>query len=526
MKSTTKSHFSQVPSAEIQRSSFDRSHGCKATFDAGYLVPIYVDEALPGDTFNLSLSAFARLATPLKPVMDNMFMETFFFAVPNRLLWDNWQQFNGEQKSPGDTTDFLVPTYNASPTGFGAESLEDYFGIETDIPNLTINALHTRAYHLIWNEWFRDENLQDPVQFDTDDGPDLTIAHPLLRRGKRHDYFTSCLPWPQKGPAVEIPVGGLAPLVPSGTGIPTYDVGGVPTEIQTNLPNPGFAATELRLSPDGPLDYPQSSMPWVDPGLSADLAQATGVTINALRESFQIQRLYERDARGGTRYTEIIKSHFGVTSPDSRLQRPEYLGGGSSPINMTVVPQTAQDSVAATPQGNLAAYGTVSANNHSFTKSFTEHCVIIGMVCVRADLTYQQGLNRMFSRQTRWDYYWPALAHIGEQEVLNKEIYMDGTATDDAIFGYQERYAEYRYKPSIITGRFRSNFPQTLDLWHLAQDFGSLPVLGPTFIEENPPIARIIAVPSEPHFIFDSYFKLTTARPMPTYGVPGLIDHF
>ncbi len=519
MRSNNSTRFDQVPQANIARSSFDRSHGYKTTFDSGLLIPFFVDEALPGDTFSLSLSAFARLSTPLKPVMDNMFLETFFFFVPNRLIWTNWERFNGEQRDPADTTDYLVPQINLGTDVIGEGELEDYFGLPTEIQNLSFNALHNRAYALIWNEWFRDENLQNSLNDYIDDGPDPHNIFALQRRGKRKDYFTSCLPFPQKGPAVEIPVGGLAPVESTGAGIPTFGNTGTFGELQTSIGSPQTAYINTTNAVDTPLE-------WGETALVADLAQATGVTINALRESFQIQRLFERDARGGTRYIEIIKSHFGVTSPDSRLQRPEYLGGGSSQVNMTIVPNTTSVDSNSNPQGNLAAYGTVSTSGHGFSKSFTEHGVIIGMLSVRADITYQQGLDRMFSRQTRYDFFWPAFAGLGEQEVLNKEIFADGTVADDAIFGYQERYAEYRFKQSKVTGQFRSTFAQSLDLWHLAQDFANLPTLSPQFIEDNPPIDRIVAVPSEPQFIFDSYIKLKCVRPMPTYGIPGKIDQF
>ena len=508
--------FSRVPKAEIQRSSFKRDHGHKTTFFSGQLIPVFVDEALPGDTFNCNMTAFARLATPLHPFMDNMYVDSFFFAVPMRLVWDNWEKFNGAQDNPTDSTDYLIPQMvSPAATGYAAEGLSDHFGIPTGVPDLSHSALWHRAYNLIWNEWFRDQNLQDSVPVPKGDGPDNVTDYALLRRGKRHDYFTSALPWPQKGPAVDLPLGLSAPVATDA--LQGQDVTVYSTE-NTDYHVLNISGTSQNLQLRGQAGpEPQQ--------LYADLSDATAATINQLREAFQVQKLFERDARGGTRYIEIIKSHFGVTSPDARLQRPEYLGGGTSSVNVSPVPQTSE-TTGNSAQGNLAAVGTMSMNRHGFTKSFTEHCLIIGMVCARADLTYQQGLDRMWSRRTRFDFYWPALAHLGEQAILNKEIFAQGTAADDEAFGFQERFAEYRYKPSKITGQMRSNFAQSLDTWHLSQDFAALPLLNDTFIEEDPPVERVIAVPTSPHFIFDAYFDLRCARPMPMYSVPGWIDHF
>ena len=522
--------FSRVPQAEIPRSSFNRSHGLKTSFDAGYLVPIFVDEALPGDTFNLNMTGFARLSTPLHPIMDNMFFNTFFFFVPLRLVWDNFVKMMGQQANPGDSTDFTIPQMvSTAVTGYAQNTIFDYMGLPIKVPGLSHSALFLRAYNLIWNEWFRDQNLQSSITISKGDGPDLPSTVTLMRRGKRHDYFTSSLPWPQKGPGVSIPLGTQAPI----KGI------GSPSSVSTGAASANFATAAANDWSTG-FQVPGSNVNFQAQGagaigsgnrlqIYADLTAATAATINQLRQAFQIQKLYERDARGGTRYTEIVRAHFNVTSPDSRLQRPEYLGGGQSPVNLYQVPQTANPTGSTTPQGNLAAYGTAGFTGHGFSKSFTEHGILIGLVSVRADLNYQQGLNRMWSRSSRFDFYWPALAMIGEQAVLNKEIYAQGTANptaDAAAWGYQERFGEYRYKPSVITGTLRSTATTPLDTWHLAQYFATAPALNDAFIQDNPPIARVVAVPSEPNFIFDGFFNLTTARPMPVYGVPGLIDHF
>lgn len=512
--------FQETPKANIQRSSFNRSHMLKTTFDASSLIPIFCDEVLPGDTFNLRASLFGRLATPQKPIMDNLYLETFFFFVPNRLVWDNWEKFCGAQDNPGDSTDFSIPTrITGSPTVGG---LYDYFGLPTGQANIEHNILPFRAYNLIYNEWFRDQNLQDSLEVET--GDTNSVSYNVQKRNKRFDYFTQALPWPQKGDPVSVPLGDRAPIATDITaGFVALGNGPEATSFQT-LDSSGANLAHTDTTSGGSAT------------MYADLASATGFTINQLRQSFQIQKLLERDARGGTRYAEITRSHFGVVSPDARLQRPEFLGGGSTMINVNPVAQTQATIIdgegaglvqASTAQGNLAAFGTVSAKGHGFTKSFTEHGYIIGLVNVRADLTYQQGLHRMWNRRTRYDFYWPALAHIGEQAVLSKEIYFDaGDGRNDEVFGYVPRYDEYRYKPSQITGLFRSSAAASLDVWHLAQEFENRPVLDSSFISEDVPLDRVIAVPDEPHFLLDAYFNLRCVRPMPTYGVPGLIDHF
>lgn len=517
--------FAMTPRADIPRSAFNIQTTHKTTFDGGYLVPVYLEEILPGDTYNVIMTAFARLSTPLYPTMDNLHMESFFFFVPTRLVWDNWPKFNGEQRNPGDSTSFVIPQIVSPVGGYVVNSLFDLFGLPTVGQvgagnTVSHSALPLRAYNMIYNEWFRDENLQNSVASNFGDGPDLYTDYTMLRRGKRHDYFTSGLPWPQKGTAVTLPLGTSAPI--KSTTNSTADA-------LTVLNASGVANYMSFPALGNALRLQGTTTP--TNALYADLSAATAATINSIRQAFQIQRLLERDARGGTRYTEIVRSHFGVISPDARLQRPEYLGGGSTPVNVSPIAQQSGTGVtgSTTPLGQLGGIGTFVANGHGFRQSFTEHGYVIGLVNVRADLSYQQGMRKLWSRSTRFDFYWPAFAMLGEQAILNKEIYCDGSANDNLVFAYQERWGEYRYHPAMITGLFRSTSVGTLDGWHYAQKFASLPTLNSTFIQDTPPIDRTLAVGAAANgkqFIFDSFFNIRAARPLPMYSVPGLIDHF
>jgi len=519
MKSSANHTFAQVPRAEIPRSSFNRTFNHKTTFDSGYLIPFFVEEALPGDTMSLRMTAFARLATPLHPFMDNMYMETQFFAVPVRLLWQNWEKFNGQQDNPGDSTDFVTPKMTAPVGGYQYASISDYFGLPTLIAGFTHVAFWHRAYNLIFNTWYRDQNLQTSRPVPLGDGPDAPTDYVLLRRGKRHDYFTSSLPWPQKGPSVAIPLGTTAPII--GLGVVANTNTNMPTQTvwETGGGSPAYTAgwtqiADIRMKATGANGRP---------AIYADLTAATAATINSLRQSFQVQKVFERDARGGTRYTELVRAHFGVISPDARLQRPEYLGGGRMVFHVNPVAQTSASVVDESALGELAGIGT-SAGQHGFSASFTEHGFIIGIVQARADISYQQGIHRSWFRKTVYDHYFPSTANLGEQAILSRELFATGAAADTDVFGYQERWAEYKWKPSIITGMFKSTVAAPLDVWHLAQEFGSRPSLGSTFVADDPPFDRVlqVALYEEQEVLFDSSFALRWVRCMPMYSIPGL----
>lgn len=508
MKSNMIHNFSEVPTVGINRSRFNRPSYLKTTFDASKLIVIFVDEALPGDTHSLRTSGFARLSTPIRPIMDNAYLETFYFAIPIRLVDDNFKKMMGEQVDPGDSIDYTVPQCTA--TNIGNETTWDYMGLPTNVANqLSVMAYPFRCLNLTWNTWFRDQNLQDSLNVPTGAGPDAYATYYAgdYAVNKKHDYFTSALPWLQKGDSVSLPLGTQAPIKAD----LTRGGGGTLSILDTNDVSSRLLDTSVN-------ETLENSVGTAD--MYADLTGATSSTINEIREAFQTQKFLEKDARGGTRYTELVRNHFQVISDDARMQRPEYLGGGTTPLRVQAIPRTD------TSPGELGAMGVAAFNGHGFTKSFTEHCIILGLACVRGDIGYQEGIDRMWKRSTRYDFFWPSFQHLGEQAILNSEIFADGTANDDGVFAYQERYAEYRYKPSKITGKFRSNDPASLDSWHLGIEHGSLPTFDDTFIKDATPFDRVIATPTEPHFIADLYHDLNSVRPMPLYATPGKIDHF
>lgn len=558
MNRNVESHFALNPTRlDMSRSKFDRSFSLKTSFNVGDIVPFYVDEVLPGDTFDVKTSKVVRMQTLITPIMDNIYLDTYYFFVPNRLVWEHWKQFNGENTESAwlPSTEYSIPQLTAPSGGWSVGTIADYMGIPTGVANLSVSALPFRAYALICNEWFRDENLCDPLVVPTGDATvagsntvasveDYAKGATPYKAAKYHDYFTSCLPAPQKGPDVMIGLSGEANVFGNGYTLGWTNgtliggsrsgsaLGDQNTKVGTLLSGSSTAGSFNEMpGGDGKLwgivQKSQVENPAYS-GLIADLSTATSATINQLRLAFQIQKLYEKDARGGTRYTEILKTHFGVTSPDSRLQRPEYLGGNRVPININQVVQNSATVEGVTPLGNVAGYSVTSDTHSDFRQSFTEHGFVIGVMVARYDHTYQQGIERFWSRKTRFDYYWPVLANIGEQAVLNKEIYAQGTVEDDEVFGYQEAWGDYRYKPNRVTGEMRSQYAQSLDVWHLGDDYTNLPSLSAEWIvEDKTNVDRVLAVTSTNanQLFADLYVKNQTTRPMPMYSIPGLVDH-
>ena len=569
MNRNTESHFSLLPRVDIQRSRFDRSASLKTSFNAGNIVPFFLEEVLPGDTFNVKTSRVVRMQTLLTPMMDNVYLDTYYFFVPNRLVWDHWKEFCGENTESAwiPETEYSIPQITAPAGGWQVGTLADYFGVPTGVSGLSVSALPFRAYALIMNEWFRDENLQDPLVVPTDDSTVAgvntgTFVTDVAKGGlpyiacKYHDYFTSALPAPQKGPDVTIPVGtaGPYPVVAQSNTVPnpgsvgltfvpytaTFNNAGQQWTGQVNqlrgntgnsgaigdptAQNSSFGVVTTNSQFNGSANKIIPNNLW-----ALDSGDAAVATINQLRLAFQIQKFYEKQARGGSRYTEVVRSFFGVTSPDARLQRPEYLGGNRTPINVNqVIQQSGTGESVNTPQGTVVGMSLTTDSHSDFTKSFTEHGFIIGVMVARYDHTYQQGLNRLWSRKDKFDYYWPVFANIGEQAIKNKEIYAQGNDTDDEVFGYQEAWAEYRYKPNQVTGEMRSQYAQSLDVWHLADDYSKLPSLSAEWIQEDgKTIDRVLAFSSDlaNQFFADIYVKNYCTRPMPMYSIPGLIDH-
>lgn len=561
MSRNANSRFATNPvRLDMSRSKFPRNFSHKTTFNAGQVIPFYVDEVLPGDTFSVRTSKVVRMQTLLTPVMDNVYLDTYYFFVPNRLVWEHWKQFMGENTESAwiPQVQYEVPQLTAPSGGWNVGTLADYMGVPTGVANLSVNALPFRAYALIMNEWFRSENLTDPLNIPVDDATvtgvnsgnyvsDVAKGGMPYTANKFRDYFSSCLPSPQKGPDVTIQTAqlGNAPVVPMPEAVPKdllnypvnmlvtnsnddFNVGYHPTTAYSNafsgayyMGKTGYENPSSQKPPAGVAVYPGNLWAQFDSTVSV-------ATINQLRTAFQIQKFYERSARGGSRYIETLKSHFGVTSPDARLQRPEYLGGNRIPISINQVIQNSGTVQNSTPLGDTGAMSLTTDVHSDFTKSFVEHGFVIGVMVARYDHTYQQGLERFWSRKSMFDYYWPEFANIGEMAVLNKEIFAQGNAKDDEVFGYQEAWADYRYKPSRVSGEMRSQYKQSLDVWHLADDYSKLPSLSDAWIREDPnPINRVLAVSDNVanQFFCDIYVQNYTTRNMPLYSIPGLIDH-
>lgn len=551
MNRNSEYNFAQNPQVGVSRSRFQRNSDDKTTFNTGDLIPIYLDEVLPGDTHQIDVACVMRMATPIFPVMDNAYCDFYFFFVPNRLLWEHWKEFMGENKETAWTpkTEYSVPQVTAPTGGWAEGTLADYLGLPTKVEGISVSALPGRAYGLIYNEWFRNQNVTQPTLVEVTDATTtgkndgsatndsaITLAKPL-KAAKVFDYYTGALPEPQKGEPIALPLSGNAPIEAYLDKDMTKEAGYLKNKSTGNVSYPwGWGSNQnAMLRQNGLMDgvvkdgYLFSNQYGTETSevayIGANLSKINAATINQLRQAFQIQKLLEKDARGGTRYREVLREHFGVISPDSRMQIPEYLGGYRLPINVSQVIQTSSTD-GTSPLGSTAALSVTTMNKPMFTKSFTEHGLIMGLAVVRTDQTYQQGIERMWSRKGRYDYYWPVLANIGEQAILNKEIYAQGKTADEEAFGYQEAWADYRYKPSKVTGLFRSNAAQSLDAWHYAQDYDALPTLSTAWMEQtDAEMKRTLAVQSQPDFIADFYFMNKTTRCMPVYSIPGLIDH-